>query len=341
MSAFVSFPSIGKLSDAIEQVPFVAPRARALTFRGTVKLHGTNACLVQRRSDGAIHVQSRNRVLTLESDNCGCARFFEALLLDRLPALFAAARKLFGGEADADGVHDIIAGEFCGRGIQSKVALCSLPRMFVVFALRIGGPEGRWVHAHDAGFADVADEAHGIYSVARCPCYTLEVDLSDPAPALEEAGAMTAAIDEECPFARTFGVVGPGEGIVWTCEEIRSPRLWFKTKGVTHMTPLAAPPPDPKRAEEQVRLEEVARCALTEQRMEQGLAYLREMGHPQDVRSTSAFCRWVADDAMREEARAIKGSGLATRDVRRVLSALACNWFKIGALCETPPRIHL
>lgn len=323
MDRFVPFPSIGKLSDALKELPYVfgddAVLLRELTFRGTVKLHGTHADLVLHGGGGGeIAVQSRNRVLSVESDNMDCARFFETRR-DRLLPLFERARAAFGGAHDCPMV---IAGEYCGRGVQSKVALCRLPRMFVVVAVKVGNA---WRLAGDPGFENVCDEEHGIYSIARAPVYELTVDPQDPAPAQARAEELTRAIDAECPFAKGLGVVGAGEGIVWACAQNASSRLWFKTKGATHVTPLRPPTQaDGTRAQPDA----LAGQLVTEQRLAQGVDYLREMGHPLELRSVSAFAQWVVRDVLKEEGDAIAMSGFKEADLRKAVSRMAGSWFK-------------
>lgn len=332
MDRFVPFPSIGKLSDALKELPYAFGDnevPRQLMFRGTVKLHGTHADLVWHGGGdgGGIVVQSRNRVLTVESDNHECARFFEARR-DRLMPLIQRARAAFGGGDDGDGGDSpvVIAGEFCGMGVQSKVALCRLPRMFVVVAVKVGRA-GAWRLAGDPGFADVCDEAHGIYSIARAPVYELAVDPLDPAPAIARAEELTRAVDAECPFAKGLGAVGAGEGIVWACAQSASSRLWFKTKGAAHVTPLRPPRPQTDGASDAL-----VGQLVTVQRLAQGVDYLREMGHPLEMRSVRVFAQWVVGDVFKEEGDAIAASGLKEADVRKAISRVAGGWFKGNAV---------
>lgn len=325
-AAFVPFPSIGKLSDVVKEAPFVFRTdgvPPTLTYRGTVKLHGTNASLVMREEGGGVTVQSRNRVITVESDNQECAKFFHDHEATCIPSLFDLARARLGvGPV-------VICGEYCGRGIQSRVAVCSLPRMFVIFAIRTGR---KWHHAGDPGFEDVHAEEHGVYSIARAPTFTLVVDMADPAPALAQAEALTQAIDTECPFAKGLGAVGRGEGIVWTCCEHPSPRLWFKTKGLAHVTPLVRSAPTAATAAKAATADGVAwvgQHLVTEQRLAQGLDYVREMnGAPCGFADTKTFTQWVAADALKEERDVIAGSGLKEADVRKAISRLAGAWLR-------------
>ena len=372
----VRFPSIEKFRNMLEQVPrvFKGSPPPILTFHGTVKLHGTHADL-RLLPSGAVVVQSRNRVLTVDADNDGCARFFAERahavrdLLARAAALVEAEMPLrpCGSDADADADADgysssdeapghpegatdeaqghpdegvMIAGEFCGRGVQSKVAICRLPLMFVALAVR-RGTRGPWIDLGTSGTSGglcTGLEAQGFQCIADFPTYALRVDLSSPEAALEEAQRLTLEIDRECPVAlRLSGgaVRGPGEGIVWTCvERPHSTRLWFKTKGPTHTAP--GPPKQPPVSSipgGRTAVAALAASVVPEWRLEQGVAYLHEMGLASGgtevtVKDIPAFVRWVTDDAFREERDTIGDSGMPPTEVRRAISILACSYLK-------------
>jgi len=115
----VSFPSIRKLSDVIKDVPYIfkGDVPTELTFLGTIKLHGTHADIVL-HSDGNIVIQSRHRILTIYSDNSGCAHFFENRR-ERLRLLFDSINTGF----DETEFPIVIAGEFCGKGIQKRLVV--------------------------------------------------------------------------------------------------------------------------------------------------------------------------------------------------------------------------
>lgn len=329
MDRFVAFPSIRKLSDALKDAKhmFGDNWPPELTFRGTVKLHGTHADLVWHGDDDDIVVQSRNRVLTVESDNHGCARFFDARK-DRLRPLFERARTVLGGE----GWPIVIAGEYCGEGVQSKVALCQLPRMFVVVAVKVGHT---WHLAGSPGFADVCDEAHGIYNISRAPTFTLTVDPLEPAPALAQADEFTQSVEAECPFAKGMGIAGAGEGIVWACTQSNSSRLWFKTKGASHMTPVR--PQGGTSNTGRAALDTLVCQLVTEQRLDQGVDFLREMGHPLEMRSVPQFVRWVTCDVLKEEHASVVDSGFKDGDVRKAVSRVAVTWFAQRAASSFSP----
>jgi hypothetical protein len=356
---FVHFASIEQLRHMLKYLPGIFADGTVpdrLMFRGTVKLHGTHADLVKMYGNTTAEdyiVQSRNRILTPESDNVGCARFFR----DRDPAveaLFALVEAALAAQGRPPPSSDVvIAGEFCGGSIQPIVALCKLPKMFVVFAVRV---DGAWVDMGADGFADVRLERHGIYNVMQFRTFSVVLETDNPDPARADMDRLTAEVDRECPVALEIGSVlvrdgrltvkggltveealrGPGEGIVWTCpDHPNENRLWFKTKGDAHHTVPEKMTRNQKTSGVTLtaaRANGVAdlleRC-LHDGRMRQGLEHLFETGRPVALGpSLQAFAMWVTDDLLKEEADAIEDSELHPEAVRAAGKGKAIAWFK-------------
>lgn len=87
-----------------------------LSFRGTVKLHGTNAGIIYDLYTKEFSYQSRERVLELTQDNAGFMLYMknrEAMLERIFQSSYAPA----GTEKIA------LFGEWCGSGIQKGVAI--------------------------------------------------------------------------------------------------------------------------------------------------------------------------------------------------------------------------
>src|SRR4030066_393158 len=103
---FQSFPSIEQFRNVIRAVKehsqYVGKDANGdpifdytkplpkLKFQGTVKLHGTNSA-ISRNSDGAIHYQSRSRIITSSDDNAGFAADMSKIDLSPIWNLFNPA----------------------------------------------------------------------------------------------------------------------------------------------------------------------------------------------------------------------------------------------------------
>ena len=133
-----------------------------LTFKGTVKLHGTNAGIVKYKN-GDIKYQSRERELSLTSDNAG---FMLSMMNKNIDFLF-------------DGIefNEYIAvfGEWCGQSIQKGVALSQLPKMFVVFGFNI---DGNLYPAEQ--YADKSDATQSICNINDFPCFEIDIDFNQP-----------------------------------------------------------------------------------------------------------------------------------------------------------------
>eukprot|EP00798_Chlamydomonas_sp_ICE-L_P019771 gene19770-biopygen28599 len=64
-------------------------------------------------------------------DNQGCHMFLTA---KKYSDLFDRIQAIHGADIRS---NIVVCGEYCGKGVQSKVALCKLDKMFVIFAIRI------------------------------------------------------------------------------------------------------------------------------------------------------------------------------------------------------------
>lgn len=191
-----------------------------LKYQATVKLHGTNFAMGLDRKTGEIWFQSRESIITPEKDNAGAARFFSSKdlmpLFDKIP-----------------GDTVVIYGEWCGKGIQSKVGICQLPKMLVVFDVFVES-ENRWLSAEEASFICAPDIP--VYNIYNFPKWEIEIDFADPAAAQAELERITTEIADSCPVSKAFGADGIGEGAVWRCVTPgwEDPKFRFKVKDERH-----------------------------------------------------------------------------------------------------------
>src|SRR6202008_3290351 len=111
---------------------------------------------------------------------------------------------------------------------------------------------------------------------------------------------LTLKVEEQCPVAADFGKFGVGEGIVWHNAETG---LRFKGKGEKHSVSKVSTV-KPISAEDLERLKTVKNfvdTVVTENRLNQGLDKLREMGLELSVKSTGDYIKWVVGDVLKEE----------------------------------------
>lgn len=272
-----------------------------LNFEGTVKLHGTNAG-VRRTASGKIQPQSRERLVSIGSDNAGFAFYIESHM--------DAVKRLFDGFAsDADVT---LYGEWCGGNIQSNVALSKLEKHWVLFAVKVNGEYAVLPR-------DLHDNANKIYNVYQIPTYHVEIDFLSPEPASEILADLTLKVEKECPWAKLmFNVEGISEGIVWhSVEHPEKEFLWFKTKGMLHKGNDKTKTPKIKIDDQKLAsIKELVNEILPEWRLEQGISYLRENALPLLPQSTGDYLKWIAKDILKEETDTIVASGFEWKQVQ-------------------------
>lgn len=327
---FVKFPSTGQFRNTVQAVKHQArfngldangePTYNnnplpTLMFRGTVKLHGTNAAVVFRPE--GIHFQSRERILTLEEDNAG----FCAYMTGQEVELKCLQRKILDAfSLDPDTAVIALFGEWCGGNIQKGVALNGLPKMFVFFLLNING---YWFEVDCIQSKSYAN----IYSILDFKTWHKAIDFSNPEFSQNELADLTNQVETNCPVGKEFGVDGIGEGIVWRCITKAAPEYWFKVKGEKHSASKV-------KTLASVDIEQVKEVyafvekTVTENRLVQAMAYLKdELRKPVDQTSTGDFIRWVVGDIHKEEADTLQASGLNPKDVNAKISAAAKAWY--------------
>ena len=311
-----------------------------VTFRGTVKLHGTNVGIVC--TPAGLQAQSRNRPLTIEDDNYSFAAFVAR------PEVARALRELEAelraqAELDAD-VPLVLWGELVGPKVQKGVATAKLPeRQFVLFAVgsrrdepMVDGDEDSDKHYLDLlpvlgeRFAEV-----GIYSVLDVPTWTLTVDFSQLDSLEQQIQAVEGWVDEveaRCPWGARFGLDGVGEGIVFTPTGEHQGKSWlfWKAKGEAHKKtkgPTVAVDPAVLAS-----IDDFVDFAVTDGRLEQGLEHLGEMGLELSMKSTGPFLKWVAEDVHRECRDELDDAGLDWKQVAKAVNQKALTFFKSRAL---------
>lgn len=321
------YPKIGQFYNIPKYVRRFHAGLPPVVYQGTVKLHGTNAGV--RLHEGYVIPQSRNRALTVDADNYG---FAEWALLPTAQVYFARIADTVNARCGAEPGADItLYGEWCGRGIQKGVAIEGLDRMFVLLTARLGDGGKNLVDILPSDLPEGAGDL-SLFCVQRAPVYALTVDWMDDASveaARVECERRTLEVDQECPFAATFGVKGHGEGIVWKpVEHMGWDELWFKTKGEAHK---AAGAEGARVKGVPLKAEGVpafVASACSEDRFLQGLDFLRENAFELDIRATAKFIGWVCKDVATECADDLEASGLSWKQVQGSVANAASVWFR-------------
>lgn len=273
-----------------------------LKFKGTVKLHGTNASVV-RYKDGRTEYQSRERVLSLEQDNAGFMMFMMSKNVD-----FLFENIIF---------QDYIAvyGEWCGGNIQKGVALNGLDKMFVIFGIKV---DDNWI---DLSNYLRKDNENKIYNVLQFPTFDVKIDFNNPELIQNKLIEDTLAVEEECPVGKYFGVSGIGEGIVYSCDNYT-----FKSKGEKHSVSKVKTL-NSVNVEVLGNVQEFVNNTVTENRLEQGLSYLNEMKIEITPKNTGEFLRWVVTDVLKEETDTIVENQFDMKQIKSAIVNKARMWF--------------
>ena len=322
MTGMIKFPSIGHLKNLAAEVPYARlPQGTdtgSVEYTGTVKLHGTHCDLVSAAPSAPLCVQSRNRMLTTDADNCGSAKF-AAERTAAIDAIVGAIRQTCGG------VHVVLAGEICGKGVQKGVGISGqAEKFFVILNVKVDGawqPADAWQH--------VGAAPDRIFNIRHFPRYTVTVDLSDTMASLDEVQRLTADVGAACPVALTLGTPGKGEGIVWVPRQVAlasQSRLWFKSKAEEHtVTPAVDKPVSGSSLGSSLAAAEFVDGNLTDARLQQGLDYLREFDKPATMQHLGDFLKWVTGDVLKECGQELDADTMKAS--RKLIAARGRKWY--------------
>lgn len=338
MATLIKYPHTDQFKQIIKHIKSNADYHQVPTpiveFEGTVKLHGSNFSVLE-NSDGEIWFQSRERIITPVDDNAGSAMWAAGKI-----ELFKKVFKDFREKIDCGSNTIQIYGEWCGGNIQKGVGICNLPKMFVVFAIRLSEDAESHDWLNSTGVRELLNP-HVNYNdkfmhIYQFPTYRITVDPLKPEIAQNKLVELTMQVEEQCPVAATllpipYPACMVGEGIVWTCVSthpiIPLRGLRFKTKGSAHSsskvkTIVAID-------EEKVNsVNQFVETTVTINRLEQGLTKLQEMGlDPSDPKNTGEYLRWITTDVLREENDLLIASQLDVKAVKGKIAVVARQYF--------------
>jgi len=312
---FFKYNSIGQFHNVVKEIReyYDGKPLPVVSFKGTVKAHGTNAAVVYTPATNEVTFQSRERVLSLVADNAGFMLYMSQhkdwlrqFCLDTLSI----------GTPDSY----VVYGEWCGGNIQANVAINGLPKMFLIFGVKtVSLGVDTWIEH----YAD--DPSKNIYHISRFGTFMQVIDFNNPDDSTDNLRAITDDVEARCPIGAYFDKEGIGEGVVWTsvgAEHFHQ----FKVKGEKHSASkvrvLAAADPDNMKAKEFVE------SVVTEQRLEQGLQWLlNEQLKPFDMPSIGDFLRWVYGDVIKEESDTIVASQLDPKKLGGPIALKAKQWY--------------
>ena len=299
-----------------------------LTFKGTVKLHGTNAGVSF--NEGGYWAQSRENIITPEKDNAGFAFFVESkkeVFKKFVDQILSA--NLFD-------IHDhtvTIYGEWCGGNIQKGVAITNLPKSFFIFGVKVTPHTSSeeelkqkpayWIPSHY-----LKSPEDNIYNIEDFQTWTLDIDFNMPQLVQNKLSDLTIAVEEECPVGKAFGFSGIGEGIVWSCE-YQGVVHRFKVKGELHAGKSKVKTLN-KFDDEKVRktlelAEKVTPTWRLAQMLETSCDFMN--GGTLDRSKLGEFIKLVMADIIKEDMDLLVEAGLEPKDIGKYVSDIARRYF--------------
>ena len=327
---FAKYPSIEQFRQIIKdmsQAQFIGLDANGdamydrniakpiVKFKGTVKLHGTNACVAMQ--NGVMWCQSRGNIITPQSDNAGFATYVE----ENKKAFENIFSQILANNPEVVDKAVYCYGEWAGSNVQKGVALVNIPKSFFIFDICVVDLEaeresnGDWARTWlDSSL--YRDHDHKIYNIEDYPTWEIEIDFNNPGLVQNKLIEITEAVENECPVGKAFGFSGVGEGVVYSALH-NGKRHVFKVKGEKHsvskVKTLAA-----VDTEKLNSINEFVDYAVTANRLEQAIQ--THCGDQLNIRQLGEVIRFMVNDIKKEESDTMEANGLTEKDVNKSIS---------------------
>jgi hypothetical protein len=310
---FFEYPKTKHLDDVIRQAQ--KSGYDYIYCRASVKLHGTNFGVVLTK-DGDVHYQSRNRNITVTSDNAGSAMFAEQRKGDIMKMLLQI-RKFVPHGSDV-----VLYGEFVGSGI-FNVGVSQLPKSWFIFAFG-------WVKDGDSQIVDCARVAacgDNIYNIHDYYSETFCIDVKSPTSFVDQVKCLVDKIDKQCPVAKEFGIDGVGEGLVFVTYKSGN-SSFFKLKGESHGN-TGAKKPHQMKIIDHAQTQSVVQQLVPEWRLEQFFCSVCDTlnGGLPDRKHIGGFIKAVVNDVYDEENQKIIDSGIDWKVLSGGVAKYCREWF--------------
>jgi len=301
----------------------------ALTFRGKVKIDGTNAGVRLPPKGDVLGVQAQSRTQDINpgSDNAAFA------------AWVAENEEYFENMREKLDLTTVIFGEWCGQGVQKGGAIHQIGRkVFAVFCVEIHQEDKEVRSIVDPNLLTALLPDHPDVYVIPWEGDDITIDFLDAESleqAVEELNKRVSAVEAEDPFVKsTFDKSGVGEGLVFyptvtgvlggAANREEMTKMMFKAKGEKHRVVK----------QKKAVVVDVAVLAsvdafvetfVTENRCQQALT--EACGGEFDRKFTGKFLQWMAKDVLSESADELEASGLTWKQVAKKVQEVSRNWF--------------
>lgn len=304
----IQFKSNFKGFDEEGQPIYEETKKPILTFKGTVKLHGTNAGICYTPKKGIV---AQKRSSLLGKDLTGHFGFNQFVQVTEKESLTYYMESLWK-EHCKEGEQITLYGEWAGKGIQKSVGISEVAKSFYIFDCKIYNQETK-----EEKWVDISHYSVPIpncYNIHQFPTFKVDIDFNNPGMVQNDLVDLTNSVEKLCPVAKTLGFTGIGEGVVWTTYW-ENEKYIFKVKGEKHsvskVKKLASVDPEVLK-----NIGEFVDFACTPNRIEQGI---QETGAT-EKKDILNLLRWVANDIISEEDLELKANNLEWRQVAKEVS---------------------
>jgi len=297
-----------------------------IKFIGTVKMHGTQAGVVQ--NGARIHSQSNRKILGIEGDNAGFNSFVKKHIAE-FEEMFKQVRmhhQVLKNEIIT------IYGEWCGPGIQSGMGINKMEDKFmVIFGIKIstideeGNAVGKMLEPNTFNY--IQNPKIRVYNIYDFQTYEIEIDFNNLEPYVEQIENWVNAVAKECPVAKKLGnISGNGEGIVFI-GKFDGNRYIFKSKiDVDAIAKDKIRKVKVKISPEKLdSIKSFVEYACNEDRLSQMFKQIKTV--PKSMTDLGGFLKSVSRDIIDEEILTLEKSNLEWDDVKKQIPKYARDWF--------------
>ena len=345
MSKFVKWNDLNSFHEVVKSLghnrlhQVIVANDYRIKYGLKIKLHGTNAA-VRIDPDSKVTAQKRSSDIPGNSDNAGFRAWVEA------------NESYFSGLSKSDATI-IVYGEWAGPGVQSNVAVSSIPtKHFFVFALDSHKDNGEYCRLICPDHIEAVLGLEAPDTVIVIPWHdTVTIDFVSKTETEKTLSALNKATEEVGlvdPFIKElFDVEGHGEGFVcypflgskpgvaYLGNEIEHfSHFNFKAKSEHHRVnkTKAAVNFDPEKFANKNRF---ADAFCTEQRMEQGWQAFADESTVRSMKETPNFIKWVCSDVFKESETERAENETPWNELSKVVAARAAIWYKqkVSATC--------
>jgi hypothetical protein len=324
-------PSIQALRKIVKDIEYLCEESKLpeLSAIGTVKLHGTNASILYNTTKNTINPQKKSGIINTDNDNFGFAQFIDdntASCIDIIDKI----KLLLTTEALVIAEYITIFGEWAGKGIQKKIAISELPKAFYMFGIHIKNTDKSdyWLSSE---IVSQLTPQNPIYNLYHFKTYPIKINFNRITDANDLMKTQLDEVENEDPVAKSFGVSGVGEGIVYVIDNYKGKRFIWKVKGEKHAHTGKSKVKSKDGCMEKVvdsTRENFLDTILPNWRLEQGIIEIFGESKLLDRHLYGNYLKWINQDIVKEEMDRIEGSDYKLSDLYKDIQRRAINFIK-------------